>query len=47
MGPTFIDTLVEPQEPQPSVREGSRWKLYCTDGGEWGRVGWRRAGASG
>lgn len=27
-GPTLALTLVLPQEPQPRVREGSRWKLY-------------------
>ncbi len=28
LGPTLDETEVEPQEPQPSVSEGSRWKLY-------------------
>ncbi len=27
LGPTLVDTEVEPHEPQPSVSDGSRWKL--------------------
>eukprot|EP00967_Tisochrysis_lutea_P020383 scaffold23177_cov28-Tisochrysis_lutea.AAC.3 len=30
MGPTFLETELPPAVPQPSVREGSIWKLYTS-----------------
>ena len=46
LGPTFMDTEVEPQEPQPRVSEGSKWKLYRSPMAPWGRQT-RKLGGSG